>query len=245
MWRYLIKAGQGGMRWLARAFKSGAKFIPRVFGSGVKGKTASVLRSIWRVVDIGLTGYLVYDLFFSDDDENRSAIAANDFIYNQLLPDEVCFALELELNDTDAVGTAFAIAGTKLMEDQMDASTLKGLSYLALPSYLDVVRNQATLKSPATIKAIIKEEMANFLASDPNLSDDEIQEVVANIEDMNFEEMEIGALRRFDFLAYIMDELSDYAEALTKDVGAKRASSGTLLDSGAASEDQQLNRTFQ
>jgi len=246
MWRYLIRAGQGGMRWLSRAFKSGAKYIPRVFGSGVKGKTSSVLRSLWRVVDIGLTGYLVYDLFFSDDDDNRSAIAANEFIYDQLLPTEICYALEVSLNDADAVGTAFAIAGVKLMEDQMDASTLKAISYLALPSYLDTVPANTTMKSPTTIKAIIKEELANFLSDDKNLTTDEIQEITDNVQDMNFEEMEIGALRRFDFLAYIMDELADFAEAATQAKSPSNNVNTTPRNPGATGgEDAGLDRVFQ
>lgn len=247
MWRYLIRVGQGSMRWLSRAFKSGAKYIPRVFGSGVKGKTASVLRTIWRVVDIGLTGYFVYDLFFSDDNAEGSAVAANDFIYNQLLPIEICYALEANLNDSDAVGLAFAIAGTKLMDDQMDASSLKAVSYLALPSYLDSVRPGSTMKNPDMIKSILKEETGNFLSQDPSLGEDERAEIVEAINDMNFEDMEIGALRRFDFLTYIMEELSDYAESLTKSQATTNvpgANLNPLSPGSTSSEDAQLNRTF-
>lgn len=248
MWRYLMRVGSGSMRWLSRAFKSGAKFIPRVFGSGTKGRTASVLRSIWRVVDVGLTGYFVYDLFFSDDNGDGSAVAANDFIYNQLLPDEVCYALEAALNDSDAVGLAFAIAGTKLMDDAMDASTLKAVSYLALPSYLDSVRPGSTMKSPDVIKNILKQETAAFLSNDKNLTKSELEEITEAINDMDFETLDIGALRRFDFLTYIMEELQDFAEVVSKEQSTTNVPGANLtpvINSGStSSEDAQLNRTF-
>lgn len=231
MFKYLIRIGSKSIKWISRRGSSGIKFISKAFGRGVKGKTGTVLRSIWRVVDVGITGWAIYDIFWGDGDDAQSE-AAHSFLYDQLLSDEVCSVLSVPVNDTSVVASAFASCGVRLMDDQIDAYTLKGLSYIAVGVYIQEVPFGSLKFRPDEIKEILKNEAVNFLSSNSDLEDDVKTELETAFSEMEFDEMEHEVLRRFDFLASMISDLADTMDDSSSTSTNQGNSQGTLAPAG-------------
>lgn len=211
MWKYLLRQGGRLVKWSWKGLKSGGAFILRPFSGLVSGRTGGVLRSLWRIVDVGLTGYFIYDIFWGDDE--GAADAAHTMIFESLVPESVAMALSVPINDTSVVCNAFALQGVKYINDEASQRTIRGLGYLGAAAYLNEYPYGTLKYGPEQIKEILKGETTGFFKEfNSDISQEDLDQLESAIDDIDWDGMEMDVIRRFDFICYIISDLADYAE---------------------------------
>jgi hypothetical protein len=226
MWKYLIKAGGRASRFLFRGLKGGGRLIGAAFGKGVSGRTGSVLRTLWRTVDVGLTSYLIYDTFWGED---GSSSAAYDMIFDGLISPPVAKQLALQPQDANVMANAFALAGMRMTETEIGKATIVGMGLMACGQYIRQ-SPYGTIYSPSEIEEVLTGETLAFLNSDGSMSEDELSEVRTAMEELNFDEMDLGQLRQFDFICFVCSELQQSADSVEGDVnGGNVSPEGTFV----------------
>jgi len=231
MWKYLLKQGGRLLKWSWKGLKGGGRFILRPFSGLVSGRTGGVLRSLWRVVDVGLTGWFIYDIFWGD--EEGAVDAAHTMIYDALVPESVAMALSVPLNDTAVVCNAFAAQGVKYINDEASQRTIRGLGYLGAAAYLNEYPYGTMKFGPDQIKEILSNETTGFFKTfNENITQEELDQIQTAFDDIDWDGMEMDVIRRFDFICYIISDLADYAELVETSNNSNNQSGSNLAPAG-------------
>lgn len=212
---------------------SSAKKIYKGVGASRKGVSIwrTVGRRLWKVADIGLTAYALWDLFVSDGDDDLISRSEHlDMVLDAVLTPAVKTVLESDINDPYAVSQGLVNQGLALLSEDLNAPMVQGLSYICLSQYILECKSGHKL-TPANIKTVIAGEFTAFLTSglpvaqngesEDDLNAADIQEAMLA---MDFESMDIDSLRKYDYLAYFLQEMSD-ATSYTATTAAGAASS--------------------
>lgn len=220
--------------------------ITKLIGPGLKliqgaTKTRKSWKSIgsklWKIMDYALTAYAVVDIFAeigdSDSEEGRSALF--DRALDILIPPATQIALSKESHgDIESVIFGFTNAGIALSSEDMDGTSIKGVSYLMTAAYL-MESGTSILRSPSYIKTVIQNEFSEFLGEGLTMNASEVKkEVTSTIADIDFSALSRTELRRFDFLVYYMENL-DNIDALTSQVTSNNGSNGNQLGTSVGS----------
>jgi len=208
----LAKGGRYAFKFFRSGARKGGKWIARGFGVGAKSaRSGSALRKLLLAADIGFMTWYVYDWIWGD--EEGSEIAANDFLWDQLLNEEVSIALGMELNDPKAVCYAFAQKGMELLNPEIDGMGIRGISYLGAATYLQRFPSGRLQFTAEEIDTIITEQTVAFLTDGVNVDAAEAENIREEIGDMDYEEMDYTQLRKFDFMASVMNDFAEAAQA--------------------------------
>lgn len=212
MWiRNLLLGATKTARWGWKSVKGGS-FLGRTFGVAKASKWAPIGRVIWRTIDVSLTAYAVYDIFWGDTDSGKAAAAQN-YIHERIVTPEIALLLEKNVNDTKAIAHALRVSGVKLLDESIDGRTITGMAYMGLASYIEEVPSGTRLDAK-TIKDVLSSEMINFVKVDTTLTEAESKELTDSMSSLDFEDLEMLGLRKLDFLCYMLEGLMETATGL-------------------------------
>lgn len=205
MFKLISWVGAPILRWFPAAAKSATTV----------GKTSSFRKGIkylWTSIDMALTGYMVYD-YFTDDKDEEFVIRerALSFVTENILAPEIRFVLAANINDLSAVSLALTNASLSLNSELLDGYALRGLAYMALADYIE--RNPVgTRYSPEVIADISKKETLSFLttgSTEGMLMFKELDDSLAACSIAQFPDM---SLRNLDFMIFFAESFQDIAE---------------------------------
>lgn len=196
-------------------FGSTATQASRVFrGAKLASRTASfgkIAKSAWRVFDVGLTGWFIYDAFFSRDKIKDPDIIWGLFQDSVLTPD-VKMVLAISPNDADALCFGLTMAALRVSGDDKTGGSMTTIVYLSLANYISD-NPSGLMYSTQELKSFLSEEhMSLFLKAGHTA--DQTAELADALEDLNLDEMELEQLRALDFLCYTTE---NYAELLASE----------------------------
>lgn len=190
---------------------------PAAKAAGKSSKLKKAFRYVWGALDIGLTGYAIYELTTdSANDEKVAREAAYDFVVASVLPLEVKLVVSRELNDTRGVAIALTNAALQMSGDQIDGRSIKQLSFMAAADYIERCPS-GTLRSASVLQEIMGEEIAGFIAGD--LEGEDVDALKDALQSVKFSELPDMSLRAIDFMVYFMDSLEHVAYNVMKEYG--------------------------
>lgn len=161
---------------------------------------------VWKALDIGLTAYMIYDIFSTSDyEEGQDQMAWSMFI-DTVLTDDVKLILAADINDAEAVAQGLGIAGIRLLDESDPAVAFVAMIYLSLSEYI-ISSDGRYIFSPDDVKEILSgEHLATLASSSDTNASTEIQEVFSNLD---FDDMMPEQRRALDFLAYHVENLAE------------------------------------
>jgi hypothetical protein len=206
----LIKRLAAGTSSVTRwALKSG-KTITAVKGGKMLTGWKKYGKGIWRAADVAFTGWAIYDFFSSGHAEDElTNTRAQEYIFDQILSDEVKYTLSSDINDTAMIALALTTKGLSLLDDNINGATMRGLTYLSLAQYISDVPVGIRFQEDV-IRQVLTSEMVNFIqVTSQDIDTAMAEEVSSSLAAMDMETMPVESLRHLDFLAYFITNIGE------------------------------------
>lgn len=173
--------------------------------SSIKFKGA--LSRIFKILDLGVTGYLLYSIF-NDDEKSEDSMPvineANGRSYLEevfSLPDEVAFESVLLAQASDYVATITLLkrSAISMMSDD-DAMISSG--FLSLAAYITTTPSQSTHFNHSEIKDMFEDVLKSI---DDKADDEGFKKAIEEyIDDLDLSSMDLVSLKRLDFVLYYL-----------------------------------------
>lgn len=202
MWKLFARMGAKVGGWFTRSGK--AVSLVKTASGSAKYKTISTL---FRVADAGLIGYTVYDIFRDGSGSNGSE---SQTIVSDILSKEVGAFVSTEISDTKALAYAIRKAGVQASSEDEDSSGVRALTLMCCADYIEETEGNLKYSVEDTLETL-PVELAGFINGNGSVKEEEISraEVKEIMTAMGLEEADWIIRRRFDFLMYFLETMSE------------------------------------
>jgi predicted Rdx family selenoprotein len=193
----------------ARAFWLATRGI-KTFAS--KAGRSTLTKSVWKMINVGTTGYLIYDAFAGGDTPG-GLMDSNDAFFDLVIPESISLAINNPISDEQAISDGFVTAGLRLSKNLSDAHQIRSIAYMSAADYILRTNSpDVMLYSDDEVIQSIRSYFEDMVKDFPNATKDDVSvdDIVAAIKD-GFENNPTGPVRKkFDFLHHYF--MSIYGE---------------------------------
>jgi len=207
MKKQLVRA----VSWLSNKLAKAWSDTVKGAGSGAKATSkVKVFSTIWKAVDVALTGWVIYDMF--QDDSGDSIKGSSQTWLHVILNRASTYAVLNVFEDNRAVADAFASQAGRMLSESGELKNLYGLTFAATSEYITQYPDPNSIA--LTYDAISKELAALTSELEDKSKSEDVKDAISAAEELKIMLKEAGesspaSLRLCDFAAFAIRFISD------------------------------------